>query len=150
MQIRAHIAYFITISVILIMAACSVASHSTQDRQEIIPVPQPSTPQDTTGKNSLPETDTPVQASLPAPQQTADRKDKENQTSATDSVPNIAEKTNTPARQDTTATAMTQSTDSTDVRLSATEPDSVQAKPLFNDIISYKADDSIKFSIQKK
>ncbi len=150
MQIRAHIAYFITISVILIMAACSVASHSAQDRQEIIPASHPSAQQDTTGKNDLSGTDTTAQDSLHSSQQTTDRKDKEIQASGTDSVPNIAEKTNAPARQDTTITATHHAADSTEVAHSAIEQDTVQAKPLFNDIISYKADDSIKFSIPKK
>lgn len=140
MQIRAYIAHFITISVILVMAACSVASRSSHADREIVPTPVP-----------------PDQWHTADADTTAQSQDKRQSEPATD-LPTAA------SAKDTTAVILTDSlqisdsnaketiviSDTTTMAADTVQQDSAQAKPMFNDIVSYSADDSIKFSVQSK
>lgn len=144
MQIRAYIAHFITISVILIMAACSVASRSSHADREIVPIPVPpdqwhSANADTTAQSqnnhpSMPGTET-------APTTAA---------SAKDSTDNSLILTDTLQISDSNTKETIVISDTTTIAADTVQQDSVQPKPMFNDIVSYSADDSIKFSVLSK
>ena len=148
MQIRAYIAYFITISVILIMAACSVVSHSAQDRQDIIPAPnQPEQQNDSLlprfahSPKTLPDT-------LKIPRQTTHPQNTSMRQQQYDTITKMPERQNQPIQQDSTINPIP--ADTTGTQLPANEQDTLQPKPLFNDVVNCKADDSIKFSIPRK
>lgn len=143
MQIRAHIAHFITISVIFAMAACSVASRSSHDRQDIVPIPVPPDQEQ-------------AQVAKPTPKAPAHRQEKqssdqkEQAKTGQDSVSPFPLHADTLQISDTTSTETIIISDTTTFRQDTLQQDSLQAKPLFNDIVTYSADDSIKFSIPTK
>ncbi len=150
MQSRAYIAHFITISVILIMAACSVVSHSAQDRQDIVPVPVPPDQWNNTIKDSISHAHTVSQHPSPATHKTIKQQEKNVQSQNTDSQTKFPESNDSLVLQDSINSETFTLRDTTNIGQPEAEPDSLQAKPLFNDIVSYKADDSIKFSIPSK
>lgn len=129
------------------MAACSVASRSVHERQEVVAVSDSrnqgnAAVQDTTLKTPEGHSGKFDAVSDSTWRKSPDKKPVQVQ----DSVSLPTGDSLSPqdvVRQDIAA--------DTASRLSeTTEQDSVQAKPLFNDVVSYKADDSIKFSIPTK
>ena len=148
MQIRAYIVHFIAISVILIMAACSVSSRSTHAKEEIIEEMTPpdqwnSEAQDTTDHFSS-KKDRPLSPEKIIGQETQD----------TIPSPLITKKDTLQAGDSTVTETIVISPGFSGADTLAQDTlvqDSVQQpKPLFNDIVNYSADDSIKFSIDGK
>lgn len=121
------------------MAACSVASRSTHDRQDTKPVA------DLPGKPHTNITDTILKTEQPLSDKSIPVDTNAKVEIFRDSV-----------RQDITRQGSLQVNDSTEtITLSDTtaqniQQDTTQPKPLFNDIVSYSSDDSIKFSIPSK
>lgn len=147
MQIRAYIAHFITISVILIMAACSVASHSAQDRQDIVPAPvQAEKQNDSLSKGSVRSTEN-LPDSIETPRQKPVLRDTSRLQQPPDTTANTPDRQNALIRQDSLDGANPADTTAFQT---LNGQDTLQPKPLFNDIVNCKADDSIKFSIPKK
>lgn len=142
MQIRAYIAHFITISVILLMAACSVASRSSHDRQDVVPVPVPPDQWENRNTDTIRKTD-PIRRDSTINKATGSQRPQQ------DSIPPAAV-SDTLNITDASGNEKIVLTDTTSIQQDSIAQDSIQAKPLFNDIVNYTADDSIKFIIPTK
>ena len=125
------------------MAACSVVSHSAQDRQDIVPVPVPPDQWNNTIKDSISHAHTVSQHPSPATHKTIKQQEKNVQSQNTDSQTKFPESNDSLVLQDSINSETFTLRDTTNIGQPEAEPDSLQAKPLFNDIVSYKADDSI-------
>lgn len=142
MQIRAYIAHFITISVILLMAACSVASRSSHDRQDVVAVSVPPDQLENRNTDTIHKTD-------PIRRDSTKNKATGSQRPQQDSIP-PAPVSDTLNITDASGNEKIVLTDTTSTHQDSITQDSVRAKPLFNDIVNYTADDSIKFIIPTK
>lgn len=147
MQIRAYIAHFITISVIFMVAACSVASRSSHDRQDIVHIPVPPDQEQKQVADSTKKNTEISQTKLQVSQKDTPKKAQD--TLAGDSIP-VFPLADTLQISDTTTREKIILTDTTAMAQDTLAQDSLQAKPLFNDIVNYSADDSIKFTIPTK
>lgn len=131
------------------MMACSVASHSSQGKKEIettSPAPQKTE----TKKNSLSENNTAADSLKNQNLQNRDTVKKNNDTLLT--APSVSRQDSSVSVDSLTGGTVLL-TDSTVVLSDSTEisQDSAAApKPMFTDIITYRADDSVKFSIAEK
>lgn len=144
MQIRAYIAQFLTFSVILAMAACSVTSRSSHTGQGIVPTPIPPDQWASQTADSTKKATTNPQIPSTGTSQKTDNQSSKDSTGQTlvlrDSI----------HFSDSTTQENFVMSDTTSMAADTTSQDSLQPKPMFNDIVTYSADDSIKFSIPSK
>lgn len=144
MQIRAYIAHFITFSVIFAMAACSVASRSTHTERE-----EPT--KTATQISSTEEESLKQEKSEPTKKESAEHaytnKVKHEQ-AVKDSLNN--KQNDLIKSSNDTVPAISDSTTVAPVAQDSIARDTAAPKPMFTDIVSYKAVDSIKLSIASK
>ena len=133
MQIRTYIVYFITISVILCVTACSLTSHFVGDNQEI-------SPSDTTSTQKQIEV---TKDSV----KTINRLQENTKEVKTDSIITELQQADSTFVIDSTSVILI---DSTTLAQDTIQQDTTEAKPLFNDIVTYSANDSIKISVLDK
>lgn len=144
MQIRAYIAHFITISVILIMAACSVLSRSSQGKEEIVTMPEPPDQEVTQAEDTIKHPENP-RDSLPAQRLTDTVK-----IEIRDTLTQPVTVTDSTGRTVTDSTQTVVVTDSLTITGDSIRQDTVAPKPMFNDVVSYSSDDSLTFRIDSK
>lgn len=165
MQIRHYIVNFIAISVILIVAACSVSSRSTHVKEEIIGETAAQDRRDTIAPDTVSRSQSGKTLPL-SPEGIAGQRKQDTLSVApaaegenlqiSDSTVNDSSVISPvfPGADTTVHDTVGFSPDlkepDTQARDSLARDSIQQPKPLFNDIVTYSADDSIKFSISEK
>lgn len=142
MQKRAYIAHFITISVILIMAACSVASRSSHSQRDFVPTPPDQWQTSATDTIGL---QTSLSSGNPDHRVEDIVRAEEKKGNLSGSLA-----PDTTRIGDSTTTETIVISDTITLATDSVRQDTIKAKPLFDDIVSYSSDDSLKFVIDTK
>lgn len=139
MQIRAHIAHFILITVIFAMAACAVSSDVVRSYTADLP------PKKSGQENSVPAVDTLQKQSPHSPVSTLQKETPDtlapSPTGTRDSLSALRHPDSVSITRNDTPSPTTQK--------DTVSQDSVPA-PMFTDIVSYNAEDSIKLSVMTR
>lgn len=126
------------------MAACSVTSRSSHVGQGIVPTPVlPDQWASQTADTTKKAPDNHQTSSANRPQKTDNKSD-------SDSTGQTLVVGNSILSSDSTTRENIVMSDTTAIVADSTRQDTIQPKPMFNDIVTYSADDSIKFSIPSK